>query len=99
MTFKQQTAGGYDVLRLGAIEPYALDVFFQRHGAQREHGLRRIGDPVELARREIHALVRRLRGQYNRDQKLEWRTVFELARRAWIDCPQALENLIAFRWI
>jgi hypothetical protein len=96
MPLQQQFAGGEYVLRLGAIQAYALDMCDQAVHAEGEHLLRRARHPVQAARGQIYALVGRLGRQDHGDQEFERRAVFEFAARLRIRPLQALKDFPAF---
>lgn len=78
MPFDQQTAEFDDVLGFAAVETDVFDEGRESFNAECEDRLWRIRQRIEFARRQVHRLVGRLRGQHHGDQQLKWRTVFEI---------------------
>ena len=96
VAFEQQLAGRQDIFRLGAVEPNALDVFFQPCSAKLQDGRGCIGRRVEFARGQVDALVSGLGRQYDCHQQLKRVAVFEFAARFRIGGAQPAENFSAF---
>ena len=84
------------VLRLHPIEADRLDVALQPLLSERNDLGGGACTLEELARREVHALVGRLRGQDDRDEQLERRLVLELGLRCRVRFTETTEDLVAF---
>ena len=95
MLLEEDAAGLDHVLGLAAEQADGLDVGNETFHPQREDGLRRAGDRVELSRGGVHAHIGGLRRQDHRDQQLEHRIVFELGGGGRHDGGEAMHGLAA----
>ena len=94
MQFEQHPAGGDDVFRLGAEQADGLDVLEQPFFAEGEHGLRCRGDREKTGGRLVHADVRCLGGQNDRNQQLKRGGVVQFGRRCRVGFAQAGVELL-----
>ena len=95
VAFHQQTAGGHDIARLGVVKPDGADMALKAGQPELEHGGRRRRAAKQRWRREIDALVGRLRGQDYGDQQFKRRAELQLALGMRVGRSQMDEDLTA----
>ncbi len=93
MFFQQESAGPDDILCLVSIKADGLNESQQFFLPEPEHCLRRICEGEKFFRREVDALVGRLRREDDCNQQFKRRVVNEFGGWVWIGGAQAREDL------